>query len=76
MMAKGKLCEGTSTPHGVNVNISRQVAIVGVILPLFKGQKWVNIFTNSFGQAAVSLTAFPQFFLKGSIKKGGESVVF
>ena len=49
MMAKGKLCEGTSTPHGVNVNISRQVAIVGVILPLFKGQKWVNIFTNSFG---------------------------
>ena len=34
-----------------NVKISRQVVIFGVILSFYKGQKWVKIFTNSFGQA-------------------------
>ena len=39
-------------PSGlVNVKISRQVAISGVILPFHKGQKLVNIFTNRSGQA-------------------------
>ena len=41
----------------VNVKISRQVAIFGVILSFYKGQKWVKIFTNSFG------TPSPQVFL-------------
>ena len=55
------------------MKISRQVAIFGVILPFYIGQKWVKIFTNRSGQAgggvnprrppkAVSLTAFPQVF--------------
>ena len=34
-----------------NVKISRQVAIFGVILSFYKGQKWVKIFTNRSGQA-------------------------
>ena len=34
----------------VNVNISRQVAIFGVILPLHKGQKWVKIFSPPLRQ--------------------------
>ena len=34
-----------------NVKISRQVAIFGVILLFYKGQKWVKIFTNRSGQA-------------------------
>ena len=44
----------------VNVNISQQVAIFGVIFPFYIGQKWVKIFTKSFSQA-VSLTAFCKF---------------
>ena len=57
----------------VNVKISRQVAIFGVILPFYIGQKWVKIFINRSSQAgggvtprppkAVSLTAFSQFFV-------------
>ena len=31
--------------------ISRQVAIFGVILPFYTGEKWVKIFTNRSGQA-------------------------
>ena len=34
-----------------NVKISRQVAIFGVILSFYNGQKWVKIFTNRSGQA-------------------------
>ena len=59
------------------MKISRQVAIFGVILSFYKGQKWVKIFTNRSGQAeggdppippkAVSLTAFSQFFFNPSL---------
>ena len=35
----------------VNVKIFQQVAIIGVILPFYIGQKWVKIFTNRSGQA-------------------------
>ena len=35
----------------VNVKISRQVVIFGVILPFYKGKKWVQTFTNRSGQA-------------------------
>ena len=31
--------------------ISRQVAIFGVILPFYIGQKWVKMFTNRSSQA-------------------------
>ena len=40
----------------VNVKNSRQVAIFGVILPFYIGQKWVKIFTNRSGQAGGGVT--------------------
>ena len=42
-----------------NVKKSRQVVIFGVILPFYKGQKWVKIFTNRSGQPD---RFFPVFF--------------
>ena len=55
------------------VQFSWQVAILGVILPFYKRQKWVKIFTKKRSgrgwppSKAVSLTTFSQFFypLKG-----------
>ena len=35
----------------LNVKISQQVAIFGVILPLYEGKRWVKMLTNSFGRA-------------------------
>ena len=43
----------------VNVKISRQVTIFGVILPFYIGQKWVKFFTNRSGQPD---RFFPVFF--------------
>ena len=61
----------------VNVKISRQVAIFGVILPFYIGQKWVKIFTNRSGQAEGGWPPppigqpdrfFPVFFLNPSLR--------
>ena len=60
--------------------ISRQVAIFGVILPFYIGQKWVKIFTNRSGQAGGEVTPpppqsgqpdrfFPVFFFTPSLLK-------
>ena len=62
-----------------NVKISRQVAIFGVILSFYKGQKWVKIFTNRSGQAEGGCPPLPPqsgqpdrfftvFFLNPSLK--------
>ena len=43
------------------VQFSWQVAILGVILPFYKRQKWVKIFTNRFGQSGQPDCLFPVF---------------
>ena len=43
------------------VQFSWQVAILGVILPFYKRQKWVKIFTNRFGQSSQPDCLFPVF---------------
>ena len=49
--SKGNHQEKLGKSGQVNVIFFWQVAIFGVILPFYKGQKWVNIFTNRSGQA-------------------------
>ena len=41
------------------MKISRQVAIFGLILPFYVGQKWVKICTNRSGQAGGEVTPPP-----------------
>ena len=61
-----------------NVKISRQVAIFGVILSFYKGQKWVKIFTNRSRLQRWSFfcnDGMVMFFFQGTIAIDGFSMV-
>ena len=61
MLAKLSGDAGNICRRSVKLLLRLLSVIFGVILPFYKGKKWVNIFTNAFGQAgqaplSVSLT--------------------